>query len=182
MPKLHKVLKASYEGGGIGDGFVRDDALSNDDYQTYYNPESKKLIFSVSGTHNLRDVGTDLWLAFGGLKKTNRYKEADKALKQAKQKYGGAATSVVGHSLGGSIAQNIASKGDDIKTLDAGYTFGQRTRGEHYRTSGDVVSALGAGAKHTTTLADPHPKTGIFSLDSLRAHNVDNIANHDIFV
>ena len=182
MPKLHKVLKASYEGGGIGDGFVRDDVLSNDNYQTYFNPESKKLIFSVSGTHNLRDVGTDLWLAAGGLKSTKRYKQADNALKKAKQKHSPTATSVVGHSLGGSIAQNIASKGDDIKTLDAGYTFGQRTRGEHYRTSGDVVSALGAGAKHTTTLADPHPKTGIFSLDSLRAHNVDNIANHDIFV
>ena len=183
MPKLHSVLKASYKGGDIGEGYVKDNSLSNGDYQTYYNPGNNKLIFSVTGTHKLRDVGTDLWLAFGGLKQTNRYKQADRALKKAKDKYKPAATSVTGHSLGGSIAQGIGSKSDNIKTLDAGYTIGQRTRGEHFRTSGDMVSLLGSGAKHTTTLADPHTRrTGIFSLDSLRAHNVDNIKDHDVFV
>jgi hypothetical protein len=161
--KLHTVLKASYDGMDIGEGYTRDAALSNGDYQTYYHPGNNKMIFSVAGTHNLRDVGTDLWLAAGALKKTDRYKEADRALKAAKEKYKPAATSVVGHSLGGSIAQGIGSKSDSIKTLNAGYTIGQHTRGEHFRGRGDLVSIFGAAAKHT------HRVSGI-------GHGVDSLA------
>ena len=33
--------------------------------QVYYNPNEKKLLMSVAGTHNLRDVGTDFMLGIG---------------------------------------------------------------------------------------------------------------------
>jgi hypothetical protein len=40
---------------------------------------------TVAGTHNISDWWTDLYLAAGKLKSTNRYKEADKVLKEAKK-------------------------------------------------------------------------------------------------
>ena len=95
MPKLHTVLKRSYasrdeQKKGFHDGvddYDFDDSLSNDNQQVYYDKKKKKLLVSVAGTHNLKDVGTDVYLAMGHLKDTNRYKEADRILKEAKQKY-----------------------------------------------------------------------------------------------
>jgi hypothetical protein len=86
--KMHTTIKASY-----GDkealhklnkkGYVLDKDLSNDNEQVYYKHKKhggKKLLYTVAGTHNLKDVGTDLYLAAGKLKNTKRYKEADDIL------------------------------------------------------------------------------------------------------
>lgn len=142
-------------------GYNYDSMLSNGNTQIYYNPRENKLLNTVTGTHNLSDWGTDAYLAMGHLKDTTRYKEADRALKEAKRKYGVNNAIVAGHSLGGSIASQIASKNDKAFALDAGYTIGQKTRsygGNHqnYRTSGDVVSLLSGNAKHMKTLENPH--------------------------
>ena len=141
-------------------GYIKDNKLSNHNQQVWYNPRGKDLLVNVAGSHNLRDVGTDAYLAFGGLKSTNRYKEADKTLKEAKSKYQPKNTLVTGHSLGASIGAGITSKSDKFVGLDAGYNAGQKTRSyngkhENYRTSGDVVSLLGSGAKHMKTLKAP---------------------------
>ena len=42
----------------------------------------KKLLMSVSGTHNLRDVGTDFMLGIGKLKSTSRHKQNQQLIKQ----------------------------------------------------------------------------------------------------
>ena len=92
-PDLYDVLKASYataddQRSSLGRyGYQRDDDLSNDNEQVYYNPIKQKIIYDVAGTHNLKDVGTDVYLAAGHLKDTNRYKEADSVLQKAKEKY-----------------------------------------------------------------------------------------------
>ena len=65
--------------------------------QVYYNPSQRKLLFSVTGTHNLRDYGTDLWLAAG------KYQEAKNILHRAKQKYHISNATLAGHSLGGLV-------------------------------------------------------------------------------
>ena len=141
-------------------GYVKDKKLSNHNQQVWYNPRGKDLLVNVAGTHNLKDFGTDAYLAFGGLKSTNRYKQADKTLKEAKKFYQPKSTLVTGHSLGASIGAGITSKSDKFVGLDAGYTIGQKTRSnggnhENYRTSGDVISALGANAKNMKTLKAP---------------------------
>ena len=43
------------------------------------------MLVNVAGTHNLKDVITDVNLAFGNLKNTSRYKEAKKVLEKAKK-------------------------------------------------------------------------------------------------
>ena len=98
---LHDVLKNSYAKNKSKSmkGYNLDEKLSNHNQQVYYNPTNKKLLYSIAGTHNLSDVGTDFYLGIGKLKNTNRYKEADNTLKQAKQKYGVSSATVTGHSL-----------------------------------------------------------------------------------
>ena len=71
---LHKVLKNSYNPKPNAlKGYTFDSELSNHNQQVYYNPnekENKKLIYSVTGTHNLKDWGTNLYGALGMIKKT----------------------------------------------------------------------------------------------------------------
>jgi hypothetical protein len=163
---LHDVLKSSYMDKNkqanelAKHNYKYDSMLSNHNQQIYYNPDDRKLLNVVTGSHNLADWGTDAYLAVGKLKDTNRYKEADRTLKEAKKKYGIDSATVAGHSLGASIGSYIAGSGDQFYGLDAGYTIGQKTRSRdgnhhHYRTTGDVVSALGANAKNMTTI-DTH--------------------------
>ena len=187
---LHQALKNSYasrdkqKGAFKNQGYVFDSDLSNDNEQVYYNPNQKKLLYTVAGTHNLSDVGTDLWLLGGHLKDTNRYKEASRVLEKAKKRYNPQQTSIASHSLGGSISQYIAGKNDKVFTLDKGATFGQKTRSNEkaFRTSGDLVSVLNANSKNMTTLRNPNYKTRILPIDILNSHNVDNIKKNKIFV
>jgi hypothetical protein len=47
-------------------GYFIDKKLSNDNQQVYYNPETKKLLYNVTGSHSLQDwVNSDLKLALG---------------------------------------------------------------------------------------------------------------------
>ena len=183
---LHDVLKNSYSNKHRENmnGYKLDKELSSTNQQVYYNPEHKKLVVSVAGTHNLRDWGTDIYLGLGKLKDTNRYKEAKSVYDKAKNKYNPMQSTAVGHSLGGTIANYIASGNDKAYGLDAGYTIGQTSRNnsKQFRSSGDVVSALGSNQKNMTTLKSPHIRTGIGLVDALRSHNVSNIAGAGIVV
>jgi len=217
-------------------GYQIDKGLSNDNQQVYYNPETKKLLYNVTGSHSLQDwVNSDLKLAlgikknagkpiiergiekllpeawkkgfdrsyenvFGGLKDTDRYKQADETLKAAKAKYQPAETALTAHSLGGRIIQDIAKKDDKVYALDAGSTIGQTVKGgpnrNIYRTAGDVVSGTTAWSPHVQTLANPHTSKllpALFSrsgpqiavagaIDAYNAHNIENIRGSKIYV
>ena len=192
--KLHDIIKNSYDSKNKqvnafqSQGYIYDPD-SNDNEQIYYNPKEKKLLFSVTGTHNLSDWGTDAYLGLGHLKDTNRYKEAEEKLKSAKKKYNVDNAVVVGHSLGGAVGQYIAGKDDKVYTLDKGATIGQKTRSNEdaYRTSGDVVSLLNANSTRMHTLKNPNMSYSGFGLlgtlyDAFNAHSKDNIKDEDIYV
>jgi hypothetical protein len=205
--KLAKALKIGYmskekQEKKMGKrGYERDNELSSGDHQAYYNPKTKKLLFNVKGTDvtSIKDWITDGYLAAGHIKETSRFREADKMLKKAKQKYKPVSTSVIGHSLGSSIGSLIASKTDKVTTLDGGYTIGQKTRSNNkaYRTDGDAVSILGANNTNMTTLKNDNKDkftklgnnyAGISGaiagklLDAYQAHDINNIKNEKIFV
>jgi hypothetical protein len=162
-------------------GFKLDRDLSNDNQQVLYNKEKNKLLYNIAGTHNLKDWGTDAYLLFGNIKNTNRYKEADERLKQAKQKYNVNNATITGHSLGATLGNYIAKPEDKAYLLDEGATFGQRQRNndnhQHFRTRGDLVSALVSRQSNVKTLSNKN-----ISKDFLRAHNVENIKNEKIYV
>ena len=126
-------------------------------------------------------------VSFGGLKNTNRYNETKNVLQRAKEKYKPVETSVSGHSLGGSIAQGIASKNDKVYALDAGYTIGQKTRShggnfQHFRTAEDAVSLLSEGAKNMKTLQNPNKNMAFIPLDAYKAHDIKNISKANIYI
>ena len=183
---LHDVLKNSYNNKHRENmnGYKLDKELSNHNQQVYYNPDHKKLVVSVAGTHNLRDWGTDIFLGVGKLKDTNRYKEAKSIYDKAKNKYNPLQSTAVGHSLGGTIANYIASGNDKAHGLDFGYTIGQKARSNssQYRSEGDVVSLLGANQRNMTTLKSPNIRTGIGIVDAFKNHNVNNIAGSGILI
>jgi hypothetical protein len=162
-------------------GYYLDKKLSNDNQQVLYNPTSKKLLYNIAGTHNLKDWGTDAYLLFGKIKDTNRYKEAEETLKQAKQKYGLNNATITGHSLGATLGNYIAKPQDKSFLLDEGATFGQKIRNndnfKHYRTQGDLVSVLTDGQSNQTTLRNKN-----WLKDPLTAHHVENIKNEKIFI
>jgi hypothetical protein len=171
-PSLHDIIKAGYGNKKYKEklkkfGYNIDNKLSSGNHQVYYNDKNKKLLFNVTGTHNASDWITDGYLAVGKLKNTTRYKEADKMLKIARDRYKPSNVSVTGHSLGGSIAGYISGKNDKVLTLDKEATIGQKIRNNEnaLRTSGDLVSLLNANSKHMTTLKNPNYSTGIMPID-----------------
>jgi len=189
---LYNALKNSYsdrnkqKSAFVKEGYVFDSDLSDNEKQVYYNPKDKKLLYTVKGTNplSLRDIGSDIYLAFGHLKDTNRFKEADATFKKAKLKYKPQESVLAGHSLAGGIVQYIAGKNDKVYTLDKGATIGQKTRSNEnaFRTEGDLVSIFNANSTRMKTLKNPHKASGFFPLDVLKAHDVNNIKDSKIFI
>lgn len=72
-PTLYNTLRIGYlpsesqQGKEMAKyGYQIDKGLSNDNQQVYYNPDSKKLLYNVTGSHTLDDwVNSDLKLALG---------------------------------------------------------------------------------------------------------------------
>ena len=71
----------------------------------------------------------NLKLATGiGYKESDRYKQSQKALRKAKQKYGINNATLTAHSQGGLTANYISSKKDKVITLDKATTIGGKSR------------------------------------------------------
>jgi len=72
-PTLYDTLRVGYlpsesqQGKQMSKyGYQIDKGLSNENQQVYYNPENKKLLYNITGSHNLTDwVNSDLKLALG---------------------------------------------------------------------------------------------------------------------
>jgi len=174
-PTITDFLKNSYsktKQEKIGN-YQYDKDLSTDNQQVYYNHSNNQLVYSVTGTHNIQDIGTDVALAMGNLKKTKRYKEADEGLKRAKEKYGVDNATVIGHSLGSAVGSGIASGKDKIYSYAKGSTIGQGTRQNEIslRTSGDAISQFEKGAR---TLTNRNSSTNPLK-NILNAHRIDNL-------
>ena len=180
---LYDVLKQSYAWNPDLSkyGFSIDKTLSNSNFQTYFNDSDKQLLFVIKGTNILNpfDIMTDVYLAAGKLKDTYRLQEAARYLQSAKRKYTPNQTVVAGHSLGGAIAQYIASGSDKVLTLDKGATLNQPTRQNEtaYRTEGDIVSMLATG---TTTLKNKSKLPYIPLFSEYNAHDINNIKDSNI--
>ena len=164
---------------GQDQGYIYDDALSNDNQQVYYNPQSGKMLYSVAGTHNVSDIGTDFQLMRGKLNDTKRFKQAEDTFTLAKQKYQPKETVAYGTSLGGAISSQLDA--DRIVTLNKANAIGAKTgkREVAIRTHGDIVSVFGANAKHMNTIGGGdlyNPMTW------LNSHGSHNLKGKDLFI
>jgi hypothetical protein len=150
MVQLYDVISNGYnKDKNKLNGYELDKNLSNHNNQVYVNKKDKKFIYNTTGTHSLSDIGTDILLGLGGLKKTKRYQEAHKGIRDTKQKYSGYNGTVTGDSLGGAIARNISSKGDKVVTYNTASTLGEssKLRENNYRIKWDPISSLIKGTK-----------------------------------
>ena len=190
MTTLFDVLNNGYKdkkkkSKQLGD-YVLDESLSNKNHQTYYDGKNKKLLFNVTGTRpTASDWLNNINLGLGiGFKESKRYKESHHALREAKKKYNVQNAVVSGHSKGGLIANYISSKSDNVVTLDAAQSIGNKSQSgsKNYRTNGDIVSLLGANKHNTINLKNPNQTTANIVYDTLKAHDIKNIQNHKIFV
>ena len=199
---IYEPIKNGYKFGSRNfnkniNGYQLDEQLSNKNHQVYFNKDKNDLLFNVNGTRpEIMDWKNNISLGLGyfgkyipgigGMKESERYKDSHRALREAKHKYNKQNAVVVGHSKGAFISSNIASRGDKIIGLDKGTTLFQRSRPNEidFRTSGDVVSILGANGKKTINLENKNKKTPSFLLNTLNAHDVDNIkhgSHKDLF-
>jgi hypothetical protein len=171
-------------------GYQLDEKLSNKNHQVYFNKDKNDLLFNVNGTRpEILDWKNNISLGLGsigkyipfvgGMKESDRYKDSHKALREAKQKYNKNNATLTGHSKGAYIISNIGSRDDKIIGLDKGTTLFQKSRPNEidFRSKGDVVSILGANAKHTINLENKNKHTPSVLLNAYNAHNVDNIKN-----
>jgi hypothetical protein len=192
---LYDTLKSTYNDKKAmnklkSQGYNLDSMLSNRNNQVWYNPNEKKILFGIKGTNALSfdDLKTDFLMGIGKLEKTDRYKDSKKILQQAKNKYQDYNVNVLGHSLGGSIAERIADKNKDkVHTLDSYYqpfkaTSSNNGNAQHYRSQIDPISAFGANKKNVKTITNENKPTGILPLDLLNAHNVNAIKNSNILI
>lgn len=189
---LYEVLKNS--SGLLGDqktslkkyGYDYDSGLSTRNIQVYYNPSTDILLYSVKGTDPKKtaDLRTDVSLALGNVKATKRYKDAEKQLARATEKYNPSKRILAGYSLGGTIVSYLGSKArnDAVFTYNKGATLGQKTRNieKSYRIKGDVVSA--ASAKDSTTLKKKPSSLELFGRvgSALSSHELDQLKRHSI--
>lgn len=192
---LYKALKIGYTRDPARQakllkryGYVLDRDLSNArEHVVAYHPLQKKLLYVSHGTDplNSKDLQTDIALAAGGLKQTQRYQTEKNALLKAQQKYDvpAAKTYLAGHSLGGGIVNAIAPSGSHATTYNPAFTFGQKAREnvQNYRTAGDAVSILAPSA-NTTTLGNPTSAVANPANYLLKAHALENIKQAKIYV
>jgi hypothetical protein len=122
--ELKKFVDAGYEKKKDVkniDGYVLDNELSTRRDKVYVNPNTGKVVHTISGTDSLKDWSNNLLIPFGLHSKTNRYKNAEETQKKANAKYGKQNVSVVSHSQSGNIADNLAKRdlvGDENITLN----------------------------------------------------------------
>lgn len=176
-PQLRDVVKSSYGHKSAikkleNLGFQKDSELSNHNQSVFYSPEHKKAIVSIAGTHNMKDIMTDIGFAFtGNVKNTDRYKEAEETYRKTRGKYKPESVSIVSHSLGGAVGSELPllDPRDRIVTYNkASHPLFSKTKPHEINTRafGDLVSLA----------SKFHPRTITFShhqLNPLGAHSSD---------
>jgi len=122
--------------------------FSTPERAVYINPKTRDIKVAIRGTKTLKDLGTDVALAAGGLTKTGRFKRELEAVRNIRKAHPNSKITLDGHSLGSSLAREVGRKENLASTgFNGGYgidSFFTRNPGKHteVRTRFDPVSAL----------------------------------------
>lgn len=159
---LAKLADGAY-GGKEVEGYTIDKSLSTPDRTAYVSPEGD-ITLSFRGTdlknknNTWRDLGSDALVTLGLQKLSSRYKNQQKGLDSAIEKYGKDKVSVVGHSLGGGLATTVGAR-RGVKSVAFNPAIGvgdvirnrTYTNAKVYRTADDPVSFLSSKVKGLKT-------------------------------
>jgi len=113
------------------------------------SPDQKTVY--VSGTHTFRDVLDDLLIPFSQTEHSERYGQLEDELSSLDVK----PKTLVGHSLGGSVVLDYASRHKGFRTRTYGAPVVSNSKGARWGDRWDPISAFDRGA-HTTYSWPPH--------------------------
>jgi len=188
---LHDAIDASYQSTNDArhrldkQGYIMDDELSNIEEKVYNNPTTGDLLIAYRGSMNLQNdwLDTNISLLKGDLKSSERFKRSNDVYQKAKKKYNKDKVTLVGDSMGGSLASAVGGDDDNILTHNKGTTYNTTNKKNEkaYREKGDLVSILNYWTPNTKTL-----NNGSFlnlgQLNPLSAHNYKLLKNKNIFI
>jgi hypothetical protein len=132
----------------LPNGYTLDSRLSGKRAKVYVHKEKPDVILAHRGTQGLADKWTDFTAVIGGRRKeSKRFQHAQAVTNRVRAAYPHAQITAVGHSLGGTLAQD--SKGSDKQiTFNKATTlhdvlYKRRPKSQtDYRKTGDVISVL----------------------------------------
>jgi hypothetical protein len=151
--KLLKVLfeKDDFEDVGL---YKMDKDLSTKWVRVLHNPQINHTIVVHRGSDDLYDAWIDAQLAIG-YKNNKRFKESKKIQEAAEKKYGTDHMSVIGSSLGGTLAEDFGKNASEIITSGKPVTpldllIGKKPHETQHdvRTHTDIISFLKPFQKH----------------------------------
>jgi dienelactone hydrolase len=140
-----------------------DPRYSDNQIATYRDDQSKQFNVSFRGTAALHDVGTDISAVVLGKRDSNPYfQRANKVVDELQSTYPNYKINVYGHSLGGSVVNDVAKKHPQIR----GYAFNEgagipemlgrknSNNVQSYRNSTDIASTFSNPTNTGNTLTD----------------------------
>lgn len=169
-----KLLKELFENDKLEDvsNYEIDKSLSTVWVRVYRNPKSDHTIVVHRGSKDLYDAWVDLQLGLG-YKDNKRFKESKRIQDAAEKKYGTKNMSVVGSSLGGTLAEDfgknageIITSGKPVTPLDLIVGKKPHTTQHDVRTSTDIISFLKPFQKHDNDIV----VKSIDPTDPLKSH------------
>jgi hypothetical protein len=189
---LYDALDASYQPTDKArhmldkEGYIMDDELSNIEEKVYNNPKTGDLLITYRGSVNLANdwLDTNISLLKGDLKNSERYKRSKEVYEKAKKKYNKDKITLVGDSMGGSLASSVGTDRDTILTHNKAVSIGNignKKNEKAFREKSDLVSILNYFSPNTKTLNNDN-KYNLGILKPLTAHNYKLLKQKNIFV
>lgn len=145
-----------------------------------------KLIHGYRGTSNGGDLGTDWKLFWGALKNTDRVRRNRERVSRIQVQHPDLEYVHVGHSLGGSIASQMAHERDQSAVTfnrGVGLDFSVSSKKQkHFRTHEDLISTLDFSSESESLPSRSFkiPRLGgglgLTLIRGLQAHGLDNFS------
>ena len=177
---LNGILQNSYENENKNiDDYNYDSKLSKGKGQVYFNKDLDHLVIAHRGTSGIHDVITDIKLVLGN-KDSNRFEIGKNITDSAINKYDTDNISIIGHSLGASVAKesnrdyNHEVIGVNPAIVPTDLFEAQKSNEHIFRNKYDIVSVLHdmnpqKNAEQTYTI-----QTGNSPFNVLENHTIDN--------
>ena len=144
---LHDAIDASYQSTNDArhrlekQGYIMDNDLSNVEEKVYNNQKTGELLIVYRGSVNLKNdwLDTNVSLLKGDLKNSERYKRSKDVYDKAKIKYNKDKVTLVGDSMGGSLASAVGNNNDNILTHNKGTTYNTTNKKINPLTTGITI-------------------------------------------
>ena len=146
-------------------GYKLNRKLTNRNHQVYANNDND-VVVSFAGTRKKQDYLTDGLVGLGMEKYSNRIQNEKKIVDKVKRKYNTKGVTLLGNSLGGSLARSSGNKNDNLISHNPGIgitSIGKPLKKNEtlIRSNSDFVSGLSllkpSGQGNKVTLNRPNP-------------------------